>query len=120
MRVAAVNGVRPPIVAPILEAERRTAIAQPCGEQFGIPRRADREANHLSERDGCDDRQRNRQRIFRLRLIRRAAEEECEVPDVAEIVALRLLPRAADIHVLNHAARRSGLMVAWLMGSSWF
>jgi hypothetical protein len=44
--------------------------------------------------------------IFRLRLIRRAAEEECEVFDVAEIVALRLFTKAADSHVLNHAATK--------------
>src|SRR6266853_393616 len=44
--------------------------------------------------------------IFTLRLIRRAAEEECEVPNVADIVALRLLSEAADGHVLNHAALR--------------
>jgi hypothetical protein len=45
-------------------------------------------------------------KIFRLCMIGRAAEEEGEVPNVADIVALRLLPEAADGHVLNHAATK--------------
>jgi hypothetical protein len=36
-------------------------------------------------------------KIFRLCMIGRAAEEEGEVPNVADIVALRLLPEAADV-----------------------
>src|SRR6516164_3770278 len=56
--------------------------------------------------------------IFRLCLIRRAAEEEREIPDVADIVALRLLSEAADRHVLDHAAtkRAYGRLAH---GSSW-
>ena len=38
--------------------------------------------------------------------VRRAAEEYCEILNVADIVALRLLAEAADRHVLDHAAAK--------------
>ena len=38
--------------------------------------------------------------------VRRAAEEDCEVLDVADVIALRLLAEAAHGHVLDHATAK--------------
>jgi hypothetical protein len=42
-------------------------------------------------------------KIIGCRRVRRAAEEGCERPDVADIVALRLLDELAHGHVFDHA-----------------
>src|SRR5258706_7059574 len=44
--------------------------------------------------------------ILPLGRVRRAAEEDCEVLDVADVTALRLLAEAADRHVLDHATAK--------------
>ena len=44
--------------------------------------------------------------ILRLGCIRRTAEEDCEVLNVADVIALRLLAEAADGHVLDHPAAK--------------
>ena len=44
--------------------------------------------------------------ILALGHVRRAAEEDCEVPNVADVIALRLLAEAADGHVLDHATAK--------------
>ena len=51
-------------------------------------------------------------KILRRRGVRRAAEEGGEVPDVADVVVLRLLAEAADRHVFDHAPaqRADGLL----------
>ena len=47
-----------------------------------------------------------RTQILPLGRVRRAAEEDCEVLNVTDVVALRLLAEAADRHVLDHAAAK--------------
>src|SRR5260370_28472315 len=44
--------------------------------------------------------------ILPLGRVRRAAEEDCEVLDVAVVTALRLLAEPADRHVLDHATAK--------------
>src|SRR5215475_5062736 len=50
--------------------------------------------------------------VLRARLVRRAAEEDAEVPDGADVGCLRLLRELADRHVLDHAPaqRADGLL----------
>lgn len=49
--------------------------------------------------------------ILGLGPVRGATEEECELPDLADVVALGVLAELADGHVLNHppAQRRDGV-----------
>src|SRR5262249_27818549 len=47
-----------------------------------------------------------RTQILALGRIWRAAEEYCEILNVTDVVALRLLAEAADGHVLDHAAAK--------------
>jgi len=44
--------------------------------------------------------------ILALSGVGRATEEDCEVLNVTDVVALRLLAEAADRHVLDHAAAK--------------
>jgi hypothetical protein len=47
-----------------------------------------------------------RTQILPFGRVRRAAEEDCEVLNVTDVVALRLLAEAAHGHVLDHASCR--------------